>query len=223
MESDLGLRRKQSLNKVKKAWSSIIEKYSSLSENQQGDVIDILTGEIVTDTGHLRSLKQIKDDVWVDLNKIDNDNTKTTDMENLDKSGHSKPSNKNNKNINISKVNPQTVYSQPGDTSYIVTSSQHMTRSKVIGDDNILLNLPSNHKNSNESSDADIVCTRQSRSGLIDKKHDPLNMLDSDTQLETPSKVRRLRKALDQAYTRNRHTRRSHIHKLVLRNKRKRH
>ncbi|SSD59258.1 uncharacterized protein SCODWIG_01019 [Saccharomycodes ludwigii] len=43
---------------MKKAWLDIISKYENVAD--QGDVIDLHTGEIIEDNGHLRSLKSNK-------------------------------------------------------------------------------------------------------------------------------------------------------------------
>lgn len=43
--------------RFRKTWELIISKYS-LSDLHQGDVLDLVTGEVVEDNGHLRSLKQ---------------------------------------------------------------------------------------------------------------------------------------------------------------------
>ncbi|AET41359.1 Scm3p Ecym_8063 [Eremothecium cymbalariae DBVPG len=40
---------------MKQAWADIIEKYESVED--QGDVVDLQTGEIVEDNGHIRSIQ----------------------------------------------------------------------------------------------------------------------------------------------------------------------
>ena len=47
----------ESLEKIRKVWKAIIDKYSNLPEGEQGDVLDLRSGEIIEDSGHLRSMK----------------------------------------------------------------------------------------------------------------------------------------------------------------------
>lgn len=60
----------ESLDKIKKVWKAIIDKYSNLPEGDQGDVLDLRSGEIIEDSGHLRSMKDSThqhDNVWKSL------------------------------------------------------------------------------------------------------------------------------------------------------------
>ncbi|CDK25582.1 unnamed protein product [Kuraishia capsulata CBS 1993] len=50
-------RKSGSLYKIRSLWSSIIEKYSAFDEEDQGDLIDLSTGRIVDDTGHVKSMR----------------------------------------------------------------------------------------------------------------------------------------------------------------------
>jgi len=185
MEVDIGARREKSLQKVKDAWKSIIERYSNLNENEQGDIVDLLTGRIVTDTGHLRSLKEEKHNIW--------NQSKDQETEGIiGKEKSPKTIDKYNRrtlpiigsNRHFQSINTR---SQPGDTKYVVSSSQHMTRSKVIGDDNIFVDvltlgdvkpslsydLPgtSDEENDTCKDNSEIMCTRQRRSTLIDQSN----------------------------------------------------
>lgn len=47
-------RHKLADQKMKQVWSSIIDKYANVED--QGDIVDLHTGEIVTDNGHVRNL-----------------------------------------------------------------------------------------------------------------------------------------------------------------------
>lgn len=223
--SDLDTRRQQSLNKVRDAWTSIINKYSALPEDKQGDIVDLATGEIVLDKGHLRSLKQNPDNLWAQHPHADqieklrqrNHNNKSlllhktqfVDLD-VDQSPH----------IQIISTNYSTL---PGDTNYKVSSSQHLTRSKVIGNDNLIVKLKSKPK-SKSNSKSDLKSYTQpsthlsSRSDLLslDATTDPLNILSNTSLLDTPSKVRRLKHALD------RPVRRRNIHKLIIYSKKHR-
>lgn len=63
-------KRKQSLQRVHQRWQDIIDKYSNLDEEEQGDLLDLSTGDIIEDAGHLRSLQdsmQQKENVWKSL------------------------------------------------------------------------------------------------------------------------------------------------------------
>lgn len=46
----------KSTQKFVSAWERILQKYSSIDDDKESDEIDLATGEIVTDNGHLRSL-----------------------------------------------------------------------------------------------------------------------------------------------------------------------
>ncbi|ODQ80500.1 hypothetical protein BABINDRAFT_166119 [Babjeviella inositovora NRRL Y-12698] len=46
-------------------WESILAKYAAVPEEDQGDLIDLITGEVVEDNGHLRSMETAKEsDIW---------------------------------------------------------------------------------------------------------------------------------------------------------------
>ena len=47
-------RHKRADENMKKVWSNIISKYESIED--QGDVVDLKTGEIVEDNGHIKKL-----------------------------------------------------------------------------------------------------------------------------------------------------------------------
>lgn len=259
--ADLDQRRKTSLNKVRNAWKSIIKKYSALSETQQGDVVDITTGEIIKDMGHLRSLRQDSDGVWAETytpplaarrgagagtsddddddddenGGDDGDDTGGTRTGGMDprrkKKGTGKMKKKKIEIIDLESPSRQRrrmeqFHSQPGDTSYIVSSSQHMTRSKVVGNDNLVVGGFREHKSLLQDKTYRLQqrqCQpRLKRSGLLDRtSNDPLNLLSSCIDLGTPSKVRRLRRALDQSYggKRKLNDERRHLHKLILQEK----
>jgi hypothetical protein len=232
---DLEIRRKESLNKVKEAWSTIIKKYSSLPHDKQGDIVNLTTGEIVKDTGHLRSLKQKRDNLWAQHphadqieklryrqkslnNSLFNNNSSSlsSSLSSLSSSSNNIINLDENSNFDIDKASYIAIKSAnystlPGDINYIVSSSQHMTRSKVIGDDNLIFKSKNNTNNNNNNNNK-----FKKRSGLLDSYStiDPLNLLTQTPMLDTPSKVRRLRKAMDKpAYRRN-------IHKLIVKSKR---
>ncbi|ODV59484.1 uncharacterized protein ASCRUDRAFT_14891 [Ascoidea rubescens DSM 1968] len=54
----------KSTKKIKSQWNSIIKKYSSYDLNNQGDLVDIFTGEIVEDNGHLKSIDSKNSNLW---------------------------------------------------------------------------------------------------------------------------------------------------------------
>ncbi|GME72154.1 unnamed protein product [[Candida] boidinii] len=79
----VNVQRIESLKKMKATWQSIIDKYSSFSENDQGDMIDIRTGEIINDKGHLRSLNDptVKTgNVWTVFLNNDDSVTESDDL-----------------------------------------------------------------------------------------------------------------------------------------------
>lgn len=65
-EPDLQSQRDAATRRLKSVWDSIIERYSEPSVVEQGDIVDLDTGEIVKDNGHLRSLKEQEDDMWME-------------------------------------------------------------------------------------------------------------------------------------------------------------
>ena len=48
----------QSLQRFKSQWDAIIDKYSKIDDSTQSDEIDIVTGELITNNGHLDKLNQ---------------------------------------------------------------------------------------------------------------------------------------------------------------------
>lgn len=204
---DLDTRRKHSLEKVRSAWASIISKYGSLPPEKQGDVIDLRSGTIVSDKGHIRSLKQ-KDNLWAALPEI---STSTA-------TSQTSPINTPN-TTNVAQSKKIVMYDltstpdpTPDQSSYIVTSSQHLTRSKVAGSDNLhVQHIPASLQGSKRG--------KRLQQADRDLTRDPLNILSSTPPLDTPSKVRRLRKAIDKLYASHPTSvldRRRHIHSLVV-------
>lgn len=192
MEVDeLAARRKISLAKVRDTWRSIIKKYSALPPDQQGDVVDLNTGEIVRDRGHLRSLKQPRDNLWAPGSP---------------ERAHAAAKGKSIPIIDLDSVSA----TQPGGRNYVVSSSQHMTRSKVTGNDNLFV------RRQRSPPATTTTHTHNSRPISVRSNHDPLNILSSSPALDSPSKVRRLRKALDKPI------RHRPLHSLILRNRRSR-
>ena len=49
-------RHKQADENMKRAWESIIQKYENINDDVEGDLVDLKTGRIVRDNGHLRRL-----------------------------------------------------------------------------------------------------------------------------------------------------------------------
>lgn len=81
-------RHKLADEKMKKVWSRIIEKYENVED--QGDVVNLHTGEIIADNGHVRNLnvKEIEretryDSVLKDL--VYDDDGKADEVENYNK------------------------------------------------------------------------------------------------------------------------------------------
>ncbi|OWB59996.1 hypothetical protein B5S29_g861 [[Candida] boidinii] len=111
----------ESLEKIKATWKSIIDKYSSFSENDQGDMIDIRTGEIINDKGHLRSLNDptLKTgNVWTVFLNNDDSITESDDI-NGDESllNLSNDQNNNNKNTETSSTNSNSNTNTDADTN----------------------------------------------------------------------------------------------------------
>lgn len=107
----VNVQRIESLKKMKATWQSIIDKYSSFSENDQGDMIDIRTGEIINDKGHLRSLNDptVKTgNVWTVFLNNDDSVTESDDLNgdegllNLGNSDQNNNKNAGNRNTDAS-------------------------------------------------------------------------------------------------------------------------
>lgn len=67
-----------SREKFVNAWKKIFEKYEQIDDDKESDEIDIITGKIYKDNGHLRSLKQegnhgsvlkLESDIWADVDE----------------------------------------------------------------------------------------------------------------------------------------------------------
>ncbi|CCE61386.1 hypothetical protein TPHA_0A03080 [Tetrapisispora phaffii CBS 4417] len=69
-DAEVLLKHKVADENMKKTWLDIISKYEN-PENQNSDVIDLKTGEIVEDNGHLRTLLNNRDKTGTPLGKLD--------------------------------------------------------------------------------------------------------------------------------------------------------
>lgn len=58
--------RMKSQQKLKSAWDNIISKYGDPSLMDEGDVVDLVTGEIIEDHGHLQGIHGHSDNIWVE-------------------------------------------------------------------------------------------------------------------------------------------------------------
>ncbi|AOA64896.1 Centromeric chromatin component [Komagataella phaffii CBS 7435] len=72
--------------RLQKRWRSIIDKYSKVDLDEQGDLIDLHTGEIVEDNGHLESVSSRKHNIWKAEKEdiLDEDFESTEDIEAVD-------------------------------------------------------------------------------------------------------------------------------------------
>ena len=55
-QNEISKLKQQSTNRFKTRWEEILDKYSLLDDEKESDEIDLVTGDIITDNGHLRSL-----------------------------------------------------------------------------------------------------------------------------------------------------------------------
>lgn len=53
-----------STQRFKSAWESIIAKYSDEQYAESGDIVDLVTGDVIEDNGHLRSLPVDRSSLW---------------------------------------------------------------------------------------------------------------------------------------------------------------
>lgn len=53
---DIKKLKKQSISRLHNKWNDILERYSRIDDSKESDEIDIITGDIITDNGHLRSM-----------------------------------------------------------------------------------------------------------------------------------------------------------------------
>lgn len=56
LHTEISKLKQQSTKRFKTRWEEILEKYSLIDDDKQSDEIDLATGDIITDNGHLRSL-----------------------------------------------------------------------------------------------------------------------------------------------------------------------
>ncbi|ANB11286.1 Muscle M-line assembly protein unc-89 [Sugiyamaella lignohabitans] len=67
LNSKISSEREKSEYKLGQAWMAIISKYGNEDIEKDADVIDLYTGEIVEDHGHLRSLDDKTGSLWLDV------------------------------------------------------------------------------------------------------------------------------------------------------------
>ncbi|KAI5953199.1 hypothetical protein KGF54_002570 [Candida jiufengensis] len=65
----------ESIKKFKNSWNNIINKYSKIKDDLESDELDLVTGQIITDNGHLKNLNS------VDRNNLKNVNIWREDYE----------------------------------------------------------------------------------------------------------------------------------------------
>lgn len=56
-QAEINRLKKQSTNRFKSKWEEILERYAQIDDEKESDEIDLASGEIITDNGHLRSLR----------------------------------------------------------------------------------------------------------------------------------------------------------------------
>lgn len=62
--NDLGSKREAAVRRLQTVWDSIIERYSEPEMVAHADIIDLETGTIVQDNGHLESLELSEESLW---------------------------------------------------------------------------------------------------------------------------------------------------------------
>lgn len=80
IHEELLKRRADTTNKFKEKWKQILEKYSAIDDDLESDELDLHTGRITKDNGHLRSMKErqieiggviVNDDIWAEDDSYD--------------------------------------------------------------------------------------------------------------------------------------------------------
>ena len=56
-QAEINRLKNQSTNRFKSKWEEILERYAQIDDEKESDEIDLVSGEIITDNGHLRSLR----------------------------------------------------------------------------------------------------------------------------------------------------------------------
>lgn len=56
-QAEINRLKNQSNNRFKSKWEEILEKYAKIDDDKESDEIDLVSGKIITDNGHLRSLR----------------------------------------------------------------------------------------------------------------------------------------------------------------------
>ena len=69
--ANVGQLRHESLAKFESKWSAILEKYLKVDDSIQSDEVDLATGIIYTDNGHLRLMKEPRSTIWIDHDSVE--------------------------------------------------------------------------------------------------------------------------------------------------------
>lgn len=124
--------KKQSSKKFKSKWEEILEKYSKIDDDIESDEIDIITGKITIDNGHLKSLRKESDQV-LNGNVWSIDYDKERDV-------------RNNRRRELRIKNKKTMLKQELKDRDKFMKRPSPTRNTRIAEDNILLLDPSPKK-----------------------------------------------------------------------------
>lgn len=72
----------ESGKKLQKIWENIISKYSDPELAESGDVVDLISGNVIEDNGHLRSLPYGRQSVWTEINNAESEEQNAENEEN---------------------------------------------------------------------------------------------------------------------------------------------
>ncbi|ODQ66512.1 hypothetical protein NADFUDRAFT_82307 [Nadsonia fulvescens var. elongata DSM 6958] len=61
---DISVRREHAMKKLRSTWDAILQKYGVMSAEEQGDILDLNTCEVIEDNGHVESLHVKKNGIW---------------------------------------------------------------------------------------------------------------------------------------------------------------
>lgn len=184
--------RRAALERMRTAWQDILERYGRLGPREQGDLVDIRTGEVVQDEGHLRSLVH-HHEVWCDREKV--------------------PRKRGAKHTSVGgPVAGRTALGQSARffLRLAPASGRRLVGSRHVGQDNLSVSQPCE---SESEGDAERSLGHYNvRDSNIAR--DPINILSRHADLRSPSKIRRLRKAIHVSRTRKPNER-TRLHQLV--------
>lgn len=166
---DIETKRSEARKRLYDAWEEIFEKYGNPENEDDGDIIDLNTGEIVEDRGHLKSLST-KRGIW---------------QGEYPHQGQEEPEETSSSKKTAQHENTEKTFTKPETPSNIKKVSTSSTNSNCLLDDDAFDNLltPNNNILKKRAASPRFSMSPRMKSQLDDES-------DDDTMLLTPAKPR---------------------------------